>query len=368
MTIETQDTNKAHKYLSIAEHLRRQINEGDLKTGDRLPKFSELRALFGATPTTVERVYSLLESENLVVREQGRGIFVAGPQTPVLKSTVTLCVRVPLLDHSGAAYWSQLTEGIRETLKTESQSLTLRDDVEPGLAEQNDGLLLMTYATNEQILDCVPRDFPMVSVFIPREGVVSVVADEEGGSRQAVQHLLQLRHRRIAHMTDGSDGSQMVQRLSGYQAALQGAGIEPQENWVLRGDPRASIQNYLEWGRDKMRQWLKEGWSELGCTALTTQNDEMAVGALQVLQDAGIKIPEEVSVIGFDSTIWCDFVSPTLTSVEMPLRKVGVLAAEILQQQIRGERPGGINAENDAASLCLPTRLVVRRSTGPAPA
>jgi DNA-binding LacI/PurR family transcriptional regulator len=362
MPTETRESNKGHKYLTIAEYLRRQITDGGLKAGDRLPKFSEMRSQFGATPTTVERVYSLLESEQLVVREQGRGIFVARPQVPVSKGAIALCSPLPSMDHAGAAYWSQLTAGIREALPDDNQNLILCNDVHSGLVDQCDGMLLLIYTPIETILEHVPQSFPMVSVVIPRTGIVSVISDETGGFCQAVEHLLSLGHRRIAHLSDGTIGSQSMWRRDSYRAALRNAGIEPKAEWVLEGDPKEVVLNYLEWGRDRMKRWLQDGFAELGCTALTAQNDEIAVGAMQVLQDAGIQIPEQLSVTGFDSTIWCDFVQPTLTSVELPLRKIGVLASEILQQQIRGERPAGICLEDKAETICLPTRLTIRQS------
>lgn len=367
MSTETRDSGKSHKYLSIAEHLRRQIHDGELKAGDRLPKFSEMKSLFGATPTTVERVYSLLESEKLVVRENGVGIFVAQPQVSPLKSAIAICGQMPLMEYSGAASWSILTEGVREVTRRYGQTLSLCEEIHPGIADQTDGLILITHTWIERILERVPATFPMVSLVIPRKGILSVISDDTGGQRLAVEHLLSLGHRRIATLNDGGDGLQAFWRLESYRATLRAAGIEPREEWVRYGNPEVVINNYLEWGRNKMKQWLAEDWKELGCTAIAAQNDEMAVGAMQVLQEAGYRIPEDISIVGFDSTIWCDLVTPTLTSVEVPFRQMSVMAAEILQEQILGERKPGMCGENKAENILLPTRLVIRQSTGQAP-
>jgi DNA-binding LacI/PurR family transcriptional regulator len=346
----------------VAERMREQIRAGQLKPGDRLPSYSAMVAEHGVSTVTVDRIYNFLEQEGLIVREQGRGTFVAQPKTEVLKSGIALYAPLPNTENAGTAYWTELSAGIREVLQAEGQKFTVLDTLGPDVAEHCDGLLLMSFTPLSEIRRYTPPSFPVVALVIPHEEMTSVLSDDIDGVRQSVEYLLALGHKRIAYLSDGSDGVLANWRLDSYRATIQAAGIEALDSWVHLGAPDTIIPNYLVWGRETMNRWLQEDWHEQGCTALVTQNDEMAVGAMQALQEAGIRIPEQVAVIGFDSTIWCDFVAPTLTSVEIPLRAMGRRATELLMQQIRGER----EADNTETVL-LPTKLVVRQSARAAP-
>lgn len=344
----------------VANSVREQIHSGRFKPGDKLPSYSEMVAEYGVSMVTVDRIYNHLEQEGLIVRQQGRGTFVAEPKATARKNAIALCVPMPRTQNASPAYWTELREGVSEVLQREGIALTVIDDLAPGLADRCDGMLHASYQSLEKVRGFVPGNFPLVSVIVPQEGMVSVLSDDADGVRQSVEYLLQLGHRRIAFMAQGSDLELELWRINGYQNALAQAGIDIPENWMRRGSGR-TVNNFLVWGRAMMTQWLQEDWLTLGCTALVTQNDEMAVGAMQALQENGIDIPGQVSVVGFDSTTWCDFVSPTLTSVEIPLHDMGKLAAELLLKKIRGEDLASEHEEN--GSVFLPTRLVIRRST-----
>jgi len=87
-----------------------------------------------------------------------------------------------------------------------------------------------------------------------------------------------------------------------------------------------------------MCAWLREGWLETGCTAILVQNDIAAIGVIQMLQKEGIRVPEQVSVIGFDGTELCDLISPRVSAVALPFEQIGAKAMEMLNQQIAGEQ------------------------------
>ena len=89
-----------------------------------------------------------------------------------------------------------------------------------------------------------------------------------------------------------------------------------------------------------MQSWLENDWHELGCTAIVVQNDIAAIGVMQTLQQHAIRVPQDVSVVGFDGTEICDLVVPRLTAVELPLAEVGAKGIEVLARQIAGEEMG----------------------------
>lgn len=351
----------AHKspglQAEVTNAMRQKIRMGQLKPGDRLPSYSAMVAEHGVAVATVDRIYNFLEQEGLIVREQGRGTFVAQPKSQARKGSIGVYGPLPGASNGGSTYWSELSNGIAQTLQAAGQNLTVVDWVSAAIAEQCDGLLIMTFKPLNEILQHVPPSFPLVAVVIPCAGVTSVVADDTGGVRQCVQHLLGLGHRKIAYLSDGTGGVQSNWRLASYRHTLADAGIEAPECWIRRPDGEDVTIDFFAWGRDTMQRWLQADWSELGFTALLTQNDEMAAGAMQALQAAGIEVPRQVSVAGFDGTPWCDYLTPSLTSVEMPLRAMGSTAAQLLLQQIEGERSVKL-----AETVTLPTRLAIRDS------
>jgi LacI family transcriptional regulator len=145
-----------------------------------------------------------------------------------------------------------------------------------------------------------------------------------------------------------------LQRAAGYQAALQKAGIDADARW-LKQTAKISLSPsfaYLEWGRQHMRTWLEEGWRQLHCTAIIVQNDHAAIGVMQILQEEGIKVPEEVSVVGFDGTRVCDLVRPRLTSIQVPFYQMGYEAVKVLCRQMEQDPP-----VQQSMTVTLPVKL-----------
>lgn len=347
------------KYRVLAEKLRRQIQNGALNPGDRLPSFSEMRVQFGATPTTVERVYALLERDHLIVRQHGRGVYVAYPQAPPASGVIGVTgLEDVFLRHPWGV---QLMEGVREaTERVEKEVLLLHRDSAIQW-EKVDGVLNLEPAV-ENVLPRLPPSIPFVSVLTPVKNHANVVADEVGGVREAMEHLLSLGHRRIAYLISHKtpDVEFLRPRIAAYQDALRDAKIRPHKKWLWHLKYRDS---YRESGWRDMTQWLSEDWSTLGCTALLTQNDDVAIGAMQALGEAGLQVPRDVSVIGFDGTEIGQYCTPHLTSVALPLRKIGRRAVEMLFQQMDQEEFPSEKRE----TIILSTHLKLRASTAPPP-
>ena len=182
----------------------------------------------------------------------------------------------------------------------------------------------------------------------------SVIADEALGIGLAVKHLVDLGHLRIAYLVSTSAPSSVeTARLNAYREALLANDIVPREGWVH--DMR-DMGGMLERGRFGMDAWLRDGFLQQGCTALMVQNDRAALGAMDVLVAAGIRVPDDLSVIGFDSTSECEVMRPRLTSVRIPLETIGSNAVHILTRTLRDEPV--------PAKTVFPATLDVRDSTG----
>lgn len=177
----------------------------------------------------------------------------------------------------------------------------------------------------------------------------SVRIDDHAAGRQAVDHLIHLGHRRIgmiAARVPGMDTVQTSGRLSGYHAALSDAGLE--------ADP--ALVTVVEWGveqgADAMSTLLGRS---VPPTAVLAHSDEVALGAVRTVRRAGLRVPEDVSVIGIDDHPLA--ASTDLSTVSQPVREQGEIAARMVVSGLRGEA-----FEHE---VLVPTRLVIRGSTAP---
>jgi len=171
------------------------------------------------------------------------------------------------------------------------------------------------------------------------------------GGRSATLHLTELGHRRIA-MISGPDHVLCCRaRLDGHRSALDSAGIPIDSNLIMRVD--LSYEHGYEAARDLLRRRPR-------ATAIFTANDVMALGVYQAAREEGLRVPEDLSVVGFDDIPVASWVDPPLTTVHQPLMDMAAAATELALALGRKERPARTRIE-------LATTLTVRQSTGPAP-
>jgi LacI family transcriptional regulator len=166
-----------------------------------------------------------------------------------------------------------------------------------------------------------------------------VAADDAAGVRAAVAHLRELGHEQIAHVTGPLTLSTTVRRLDAFRAALPGAPVVHGEAFTIPAGERAAGE-------------LLRAHS--GVTAIVAGNDMIALGSLAALARAGLRCPEDVSIVGHNDTPLMDQVTPALTSVAIPKHELGATAAAMLLALLDGE---------PAPRILLPVQLVVRGST-----
>lgn len=219
------------------------------------------------------------------------------------------------------------------------------------LIEQRvDGIVLVATTTSPKPIEpLLARNVPLVLIDrdLPGATVDKVLSDNLGGGMLATRHLLALGHRRIACITGPSQASPSASRVTGYHKALEEVGVLADDNLVVRG---AFDFNSGYAATAALLQHADPPSAIFAC------NDLMAVGALRAAVAAGVAVPQQLSIVGFDDIPLAAYVAPRLTTVAQDQRCLGSLAAELLLARIRGnERPGVVH-------LC-PTQLVVREST-----
>lgn len=214
-----------------------------------------------------------------------------------------------------------------------------------------DGLIVMSPRVPVSgLLPHLPHTLPLVLLnsLADEPGFTSLGIDNFGGAQAMVTHLLECGHRRIAMIEGAAGNHDSAERLRGYRAALRAYGIEPDPALAVPGDftERAGFE-----AAGRILAFAERP------TAIFAGNDSMAIGALSALRDAGVRVPEEIAVAGFDDIPIARYLRPPLSSVHVSIHELGAAAVSYLLGMIDGdEGPGGRHQ-------VLPTTVVVREST-----
>ncbi len=190
--------------------------------------------------------------------------------------------------------------------------------------------------------------FVLTNRDIPDLGVDAVLHDNFDGAYQATRHLLELGHHRIAYITSRRQVWTVAERLAGYRASLQESGQNFDESLIIQTN--LSLESAFE-ATNKLLKLNPRP------TAIFAYNDMMAIGVLKALKEAGLRIPEDISLIGYDDIIYSQFLEVPLTTVRQKTRELGEGAASVLLQRIA-------NPQTPLKRVILQPELVVRQSTG----
>jgi LacI family transcriptional regulator len=219
------------------------------------------------------------------------------------------------------------------------------------LARRVDGVIVLGGRSAEDDLRRVAEATPLILVSRTIAGLEgrTIQIDNRSGAGEATRHLLSLGHRRIVHVTGLPGHRHAIERLGGYEEALRDQGLDVDQRLVVEGDFEEAS------GTAAMADLVGAG---VDFTAVFAANDQMAMAAIGELRRRGRRVPEDVSVVGFDDLPFAAYLAPALTTVRQPALQVGFAAAQATVQLIQGAEPG---------LRTFDTELVIRRSTGPAP-
>jgi LacI family transcriptional regulator len=258
-------------------------------------------------------------------------------------------------------YFSSIVASVAEALDEHDMRIVLcptlhQHDREISLIQRlmhgtTDGaILVLPEESGSELRDLARQGYRYVVVDPsdqPDEDIPAVSAAHSAGADQAVRHLIGLGHRRIAAITGPRGRMATEERLRGYYAAMAGAGVLPDAHLVAESNFK------VEGGFDSAARLLGAPDPP---TAIFAFNDPMAIGAMRAARSRGFRIPEDVSIVGFDDTNEAQFVTPGLTTVRQPLAEMGRMAASLLVRLLENQAHVTLHLE-------LATRLVVRDST-----
>ncbi|RDI97985.1 LacI family transcriptional regulator [Dyella solisilvae] len=306
--------------------------------------------------STRQRVLAAMESMNYRPSPAARGL--AGSRSFL----------VALLynnnDNPASTYLAEVQDGVLDAcdahrysmmacpLRTRGQDFIRRVDALVS-DHQIDGVIvtppLTDYAPLLQRLQ--EHGVPHASISpVQHKGAIGVCMDEQHAAKALVDHLVELGHRRIAHIVGIANHGASRWRLAGYKEALAAAGIEFDPSYVAQGEFTFGS------GVIAARQLFELPQPP---TAIFASNDDMAAGVMWAANERGLKLPRDLSVCGFDDTPLATQLWPSLTTVRQPSREMGKLAALQLMERLRGRGPGLL--------VQVPYALQLRESTAAAP-
>lgn len=260
-------------------------------------------------------------------------------------------------------YYAEITRGIEDVLRRHAYALficntdrnpdTMASYIETLREKRVDGIIIGGGGTPGRRHFQALHDRGVPAVLIGRYDVPlpAVRIDNLKGGWEAATHLIRLGHRRIAILSGPMTSTSIQDRMKGYRRALREHGLSLPKDWVVHGDlrPASALQLAERLLAARRRP-----------TAILAANDQMAIATIRIALKLGLRVPEDLSVVGFDNIQLASYVSPALTTMGVPLYRIGVAAAETAIRLLAGS-PGNEEA-------WFTPELILRESTGPPPA
>ncbi len=352
-------------YAQIRQQITWLIASGDIKKGDHLPPIRELATQLGIHMHTVRQAYHALEADKLVETRPKRGTIVIS--TDIYRLTYrtsnlpshTIGILVPSRNPFYSPYLQGIEDEARKTNDLLFTCYTLYDKTSPDrftrqlIAKGVDGIIATSLesAIIQTQGGPLPKSLPpVVYVDDPAQKVNSIVIDNEGAGYQITAHLVKKhRYRRIGLITPPIAWQNVRDCYDGYRRALAEAGIEFDERLVAEV-PFFTPEN----GYQGVKQLLA---LKSPPRAIFAVADILAVGAVQAIKEAGLRIPEDIAIAGYNNIEVTALMEPPLTTASVPTYEMGVAAMTMLNN-LRTNRPV------EKRRVVMSTELIVRRSCG----
>lgn len=273
------------------------------------------------------------------------------------RETKTILVVVPDITRP---FFSEVLRGIEHTAlqngyqvilgDTENQVEREREYIELLYRKQADGAVLLTARMDRDSLEELSSQFPIVLACEYMDGldIPTVSIDNISSARKITEHLINVGHRKIAHICGPMDIILSRDRLRGYKQAMMGHDLLIDPSWVQEGD------DGLDSGYNQMVKLLA---LEDRPTAVFVFNDEMALGSIKAVKDHGLRVPEDIAIVGFDNLRMASLFTPYMTTIDQPKYEIGQKATDLLLTLLKG---GSI----DRKKFVMKDELIIRESCG----
>ena len=342
---------KPPRYRAVAEALRRQVADGQLAAGVRLPALHELAEQFKVSTHTIRCAIRLLEREGCTYRVPAVGAFVR----PEGAGSTARQTAVALVTYDiGGAFELGIARGIEQACRDRGWELQVYDSRSDPQAEVRSverlcrnnggvrGAIIMPAGREENIESLFRLKLAGVPIVLLDRAIMGlrvdlVESDHEQGAYRAAKHLLDQGHSHVYMVTEPPVVSSIVSRIRGYQTAHRERNIDPKPEWMIWVDLEMSLRGVREEHR-----WLGGYHATLPAlrdlkppVAFFAMNDYIAWGLCKACQEVGLRVPQDVSVVCFDDSDITRAMSPPLTVVAQRTGDLGQKAVEMLERRVQ---------------------------------
>ena len=332
------------KYYRLMEDLKEKILSGEVKAGDKLPSENELSSQYHVSRQTVRKALSILGNEGYIYAEHGRGTFYSELVHHTRRSKNIAVITTYLSDY----IFPRVIQGIDTVLTREGYSIILKNTrnsrtneakfLEELLRKEIDGIIIepsksQIYCKHINLYEKL-EEYGIPYVFI--QGCFEqlrdkphILMDDCGGGYMITKHLIETGHKNIVGVFK-SDDIQGQNRHKGYVRALQEGGIPYNPDnivWFYTED--RVIHPYESIKKMAMEHWPMD--------SIVCYNDQIAMKVIQALNEAGLRVPEDVSVTGYDNSYMASSGGLKLTTIVHPQETLGEMAAELLLTLIQNK-------------------------------
>ena len=328
------------------------------RDGKSSPTIYDIARVAGVNPSTVSRALSKpgrvsAKTQKLIEDAAAELHYQVNPFARALPTGRTSTFGLIVADITNPTFFD-IIRGAGATASARDYTLVLADSAESAVTELTtarrmmptvDGLILASPRMDDADIRTLARDKPVVVINRKVDGVPCVVPDVNKGISEAVRSLAANGHRKVAYVAGPTKSWMSARRWDGVRSACEWSKLES-----VRLE---STKPTVDGGRQAAREVLASG-----ATAVLTYNDLLAIGLMQELQAAGVQVPDQISIVGFDDIFGADFTTPPLTTVRSPLGECGSGAATILLDHLAGA------GDETGATLSVETELVLRGSSG----
>ena len=331
-----------------------------------MPTIRDVAKRAGVAPITVSRVinnsgYVSQEKRDRVETAIAELDYVPNILARSFRSKQTRTIALILTDITNP-FWTDVAHGVEDAAREHKFNVILCNTNESEsrqveyvsvlMQKQVDGILLVPARSTPEATGAIQKQGIAVVVLdrqVPTANVDVVRCDSEGGAYQLVRHVLSLGHRRVAVLTGPKDVSSAQDRVVGYRRAFLDANIDIIEDLIFYG-------KFIQASGYEMAQRALSVTPQP--TALFATNNFIAIGAWRALRDAGLRIPEDITLVAFDDLPAGLVVDPFLTVAAQPGYEMGKQATELLLDCLTSDTP------KEPQSIVLPTQLIIRHSSG----
>ncbi|MEK6646873.1 MAG: GntR family transcriptional regulator [Candidatus Firestonebacteria bacterium] len=348
----------------LKENLQKRILANEFSVDTKLPSERELAQEYNISRISVRSAIKELENEDFLYKVRSKGTFVKNRQDfkIVSKKSISLLVSPPLR----MSFFSTIISGIEEAASKNDYDLFLRCTNEDTFLEKkyilelneskNSGLIIISGANsfrNAEFFKNLAQKNPMVVIdmFLGEIPADYVFSDDEKGTYDAIMHLIELGHTRILHLAGPKKNSTASLRIQGYKKTLQ------EKNIAIDTDLIRETDWSLESGYYETKKFFTN--NKKRATAIFACSDEVAIGAYKAVKELGLKIPEDISLVGYANLDVGRLWEVPLTTVDQSPEKMGREAFNLLSERIERKR-----SFFEVKKIPVPTNLIIRESCG----